>query len=183
MELGQAIYDRRATRAYTSEPVDKAVLEALVDAAIQAPSANNLQPWAFCVVRDAALLDHISNEAKALIERGASLHPHMVEMLGKPNFQIFYQAPALILICAADDSEWSHVDCTLAAQNLMLAAHGKGLGSCWIGMAQSWLESDEGMAALNLPAHWTPVAPIIIGHPSGTTPATPRNTPELHWCG
>ena len=186
MELKQAIYGRRATRAYTPEPVDQAVLEALIDAAIQAPSAINRQPWGFCVVRDAVLLERISHEAKALMLRsspaGLAAH-HFEEMLGNPAFQIFYHAPALILICAVEDSAWSHVDCTLAAQNLMLAAHGKGLGSCWIGFAQSWLETAEGRAALDLPANWTSVAPIIVGHPQGIAPAPPRKKPELRWCG
>lgn len=185
MELEQAIYGRRATRAYSAEPVERAVLEALIGAAIQAPSAINRQPWAFCVVRNAALLQRISDEAKALMLRsspaGLASH-HFEELLGNQNFQIFYHAPALILICAVEDSAWSHVDCTLAAQNLMLAAYGKGLGSCWIGFAQSWLVTSEGRAALDLPPNWTPVAPIIVGHPSGIAPAPPRNKPALRWC-
>jgi nitroreductase len=186
MELDQAIYGRRATREYTSEPVEKAQIKALIDAAIQAPSAINLQPWAFCIVRDAALLERISREAKALVLKNSPALPpshHMAEMLGNADFQIFYHAPALIVICAVEQSAWSQIDCTLAAQNLMLAAHGKGLGSCWIGFAQAWLETPEGRAALELPANWTPVAPIIIGHPSGTTAAPPRKKPELRWCG
>ena len=184
MELKQAIYGRRATRAYTKEPVDQAELEALIDAAIQAPSAINLQPWAFYIVRDAALLERISHEAKALMLRSSSsIHPshHFEEMLSNPDFQIFYHAPALILICAVGKDSWSTIDCTLAAQNLMLAAHGSGLGTCWIGFAQAWLESGEARAALDLPANWTPVAPIIVGHPCGATPGPSRNKPALRW--
>lgn len=186
MELEQAIYGRRATRAYTSEPVDQPMLKALIDAAIQAPSAINRQPWAFCIVRDQALLERISQEAKVLMLRsspaGLASH-HFEKMLGDQSFHIFYHAPALILICTVEESAWSRIDCTLAAQNLMLAAHGKGLGSCWIGFAQAWLETDEGRATLDLPSNWTPVAPIIVGHPSDSTPAPPRNNPELRWCG
>jgi nitroreductase len=180
----QAIYRRRATRAYTAKPVEKAELELLVNAAIQAPNAINLQPWAFCIVRNAALLDRISHGAKALMLQSpppiAAAH-QFEEMLGKPDFQIFYHAPALILICAVGDDIWSYIDCTLAAQNLMLAAQGRGLGSCWIGFAQAWLETKEGRAALELPTTWRPVAPIIVGHPSGASVAPPRNIPELRW--
>ena len=184
MELKQAIYGRRATRAYTQEPVDQATLEALIDAAIQAPNAINLQPWAFCIVRDATLLERISREAKALMMQSSSAIPpshHFAEMLGNPDFQIFYHAPALILICAVGEDSWSHIDCTLAAQNLMLAAYGRGLGTCWIGFAQAWLETDEARAALDLPANWHPVAPIIVGHPGEATSAPPRNKPVLRW--
>ena len=184
MDLKQAIYGRRATRAYTPEPVDQAELEALIDAAIQAPSAINLQPWAFCIVRNAALLTRISHEAKALMLKSsppATPSPHFADMVANPDFQIFYHAPALVLICAVGQDAWSPTDCTLAAQNLMLAAHGRGLGSCWIGFAQAWLETAEGRAALDLPATWQPVAPIIVGHPGAATPAPPRNKPQLRW--
>ena len=184
MELKQAIYGRRATRSYTPEAVDQAQLEALIDAAIQAPSAMNQQAWGFCILRDPALLDRLSREAKALMLKNSPVPSlHLAETLGDPDYQIFYHAPALILICAVGGDAWSRIDGTLAAQNLMLAAHDAGLGSCWIGFAQAWLESDEGRAALDLPADWQPVAPIILGHPAGTTPAPPRNKPELRWIG
>lgn len=186
MELEQAIYGRRATREYTPEPVDKTLLEHLIDTAVHAPNAINNQPWAFCVVRDPAMLERISREAKALALQGSPPLPpshHFAEMLGNPDFDIFYHAPVLVLICAVGADAWSLIDCTLAAQNLMLAAHGKGLGSCWIGFAQSWLETREGRAALDLPANWKPVAPIILGHPRNLTPATPRDKPELRWIG
>lgn len=184
MDLEQAIYGRRATRAYTHEAIDPAVLEAMIDAAIQAPSAMDGQPWGFCILRNSALLDRISDEAKALMLRnpspGLALH-RFEEMLENPDFHIFYHAPVLILICSTKDSPWSQIDCILAAQNLMLAAYGKGLGTCWIGFAQSWLETDEGRAALGLSPTWRPVAPIIVGHPSGGEPAPPRQKPELLW--
>lgn len=57
MEVIEAIYGRRATRAFTAEPVDKSLLEFLIEAAIQAPSAVNGQPWDFTVVRNKPLLD------------------------------------------------------------------------------------------------------------------------------
>lgn len=184
MDLEQAIYGRRATRAYTDEVIDPPLLEAVIDAAIQAPSAMDGQPWGFCILRNPALLDRISDEAKALMLRnpspGLALH-RFEEMLRNPDFHIFYHAPVLILICATKDSPWSQIDCTLAAQNLMLSAYGKGLGSCWIGFAQSWLETDEGRAALGLPSGWRPVAPIIVGHPGGVDPVPPREKPEVLW--
>jgi len=64
MDLKQAIYGRRAVRDYTTEPLDEETIRHLIEAAIQAPSAVNQQPWSFCVVRDKALLARISHEAK-----------------------------------------------------------------------------------------------------------------------
>ena len=53
----------------------------------------------------------------------------------------------------------------LAAENLMLAAYAAGLGTCWIGVAQGFLNALDGKAMLGLPAAWVPVAPVIVGHP------------------
>lgn len=130
--------------------MDRAELEALIDAVIEAPSAINLQPWAFCIIRDTNLLERLWIKAKALMQRSplaVTPDPHFAEMLDDPDFQIFHNAPALILICAVGEESWSHIDCTLAAQNLMLLAHGTGLGTCWIGSSQAWLETDEGRNA------------------------------------
>ena len=81
-------------------------------------------------------------------------------MLSDPEFNIFYHAPALIVITAAQPTDWAVEDCALAAENLMLAAHAAGLGSCWIGFAQHWLGTPEGKTALGLPPSYSPIAPI-----------------------
>jgi nitroreductase len=71
----------------------------------------------------------------------------------------------------------------LAAENLMLAAFADGLGTCWIGYAQGYLNTTEGKDALGLPAAWVPVAPIIVGHPKEVPAAVARKEPEVRWVG
>lgn len=186
MELKEAIYTRRAVRDFTTEPVDKETLRGLIDAAIQAPSAVNQQPWSFCIVRDNAVLAQISREAKAHMVRtspvGLVSH-HFDQLLNDPNFDIFYHAPALIVISTVSAIPWAVEDCSLAAENLMLAARAEGLGTCWIGFAQAWLGTPEGKALLQLPATYMPIAPIIVGHPKSIPPSVPRQEPEIHWLG
>lgn len=183
MDLTEAIYGRRATRAFTPEPVTQPVLEQLVEAAIQAPSAVNEQPWHFAVVRNAPLLDRIAVAAKAhMLEatESGSFPRRLHEHLENPGFHVFYHAPALIVI-SARAGDWAAENAALAAQNLMLAAHALGLGSCWIGFAQRWLETPEGRRALDLSDDVVPVAPIIVGHPAEVPPPVPRNPPRLRW--
>jgi nitroreductase len=183
MELLKAINERRSVREYTDEPVSDAVLRELIDAAIQAPSAINQQPWCFVVVKDRALLSHISDRAKAYLLKvslGAPAHPFR-DMLNDPKFDIFYHAPALVVIVAAQPTDWAVEDCALAAENLMLAAHGEGLGTCWIGFAQHWLGTAEGKAALGLPLTYIPIAPIVVGHPRRKPAPVPRRTPNIRW--
>jgi len=186
MDLQQAIRSRRAVRAFTPEPVDRALLLRLVDAAIQAPSAVNEQPWSFTVIQDRAVLARISTESKAHM---LASPPHglsteqFAQRLRDPEFDIFYHAPALIVISSVAADQWAVENCTLAAENLMLAACAEGLGSCWIGFAQRWLATAAGKAVLGVPPAYLPVAPIIVGHPRGAAPPVPRKPPEIRWIG
>lgn len=186
MDFHDVIYTRRAVREYTTEAVDDETIRRLIDAAIQAPSAVNEQPWSFAVVRDKSVLARISRESKACLLRkpptSTPFHP-LHQMLSDPDFDIFYQAPALIVISSVSDNPWAVENCSLAAQNLMLAAHAAGLGSCWIGFAQAWLETPEGKAAIQVPLSYVPVAPIIIGHPKSPAPPVQRRKPQIHWIG
>jgi nitroreductase len=75
------------------------------------------------------------------------------------------------------------IDCALAAENLMLAAHAAGLGTSWRGFAQSWLTTSQGKKALDLPATYLPAAPIIAGHPQVLPPPVPPKAPEVRWIG
>lgn len=183
MELLEAIYQRRAVRSFKRMSVAEDMLQELVDAGIQAPSAVNAQPWHFTIVRSAAVLDKISVSAKQhmLSTLGStSTMSGFREHLASPDFHIFYHAPVLIVI-SARDRDWAAEDASLAAQNLMLAAHDQGLGTCWIGFAQRWLAAEEGRRLINLPPDCIPIAPIIVGHPDGVTPPVPRKAPVIRW--
>ncbi|MGO8842357.1 MAG: nitroreductase family protein [Methyloceanibacter sp.] len=186
MDVTDAMYGRRAVRDYTSDPVDESVLRQLIKAAVQAPSAVNRQPWTFTVVRDQVLLSQISEKSKfyllsSSLEQGAM--DRYRELLADPNFQIFYHAPVLIVISAKEPSLWAVEDCSVAAQNLMLAAYAAGLGTCWIGFAKHWLGTPEGKAALKLGPECVVVAPIIVGHPKIAAAPVPRKEPDVQWVG
>lgn len=183
MELNDAINGRRAVRDYTSAAVEESEIRNLIDAATWAPSAVNQQPWRFTVVRDTKTLSRISDEAKAHILRKPPTglaSPHFQSLLDNPAFNIFYNAPVLIVISAAA-GPWVVEDCALAAENLMLSAHAAGLGTCWIGFAQAWLGTPEGKALLMLPEKEVPIAPIIVGHPKSASAAVPRHAAQIRW--
>jgi len=186
MDLDEAISGRRSVRDYTNNVPSEQTIRRLIDAAVRAPSAVNQQPWTFTVIRDQKLLEQVSHEAKShmLANMPADTHTdHFRTVLGAPEFHIFYQAPVLILIAAPAQDRWIVEDCAMAAENLMLAAFGAGLGSCWIGFAQSYLNTAEGKELLGLPAICLPVAPIIVGYPKSPTPSVPRKDPEIRWIG
>jgi nitroreductase len=187
MDVFEAIRNRRAVRSYTAEPIEQNTIERLIALAVRAPSARNLQPWAFAVVRGRDRLKPLSERAKAhLLETlsDGALAAAYRDRLADPAFDLFYGASHLVLISATSDEDGASEDCALAAQNLMLAAHALELGTCWIGFARRWLNQPEAKAALGLPPHYRPVAPIIIGHPGPIDePPHPRKEPEILWIG
>ena len=182
MQALDAIYNRRAVRAYTPMPVGQPTIQRIIQAAIQAPSAVDGQPWSFAVVRDRERLATIARQARNhLIETIADDSPmaHLKKFVADPGFDMFYGAPVLIVICATSAESGAAEDCALAAENLMLAARALDLGSCWIGLARPWLNQPACKAELGIKPHYAPIAPIIVGHPVAWPEA-----PELKrgWC-
>jgi nitroreductase len=169
IEVFNAIYERRAVRRYKAEPVPRSLLEELVDAAIQAPSAMNVQPWAFVVITGAARLEAYSEPAKK----------YVAEAVDAAN--IFHGAPALIVICATSPSAPAAQDCCLAAQNLMLAAFASGLGTCPIGLARPWLSLAATKMEIGIPLSWMPVFPIVVGFPGEQPENHGRRAPQIVW--
>lgn len=182
MDLTDAIYTRRAVRHYTEAPVPTTAIEHILKAALQAPSAINQQPWAFGIVRGREQLQRMSVRAKdymlASLPRDLALH-HMADELSRPEFNVFHDAGTLIVVYAKPARFHPIEDCCLAAQNLMLAAHGLGLGTCPIGLVRPWLDLPEIKNELGVPIRYLAVMPIIIGWPVGPTPPTPRREPEI----
>jgi nitroreductase len=185
MDINAAIFGRRSVREYTAQSIDAQAIQPLINAAVHAPNAVNQQPWAFTVVRDRSVLARVSDNAKRhmLATMPARYSDYFRPRLTDPDFDMFYRAPVLIVISATEQGPWIVEDCALAAQNLMLAAYAAGLGTCWIGFAQGFLNTPEGKKALDLPSAWVTVAPIIVGYPKAAPAAKPRNEPMVKWIG
>jgi nitroreductase len=148
MELFEALRTRRSVRVYEERPVPRELVEQVLDAARWAPSGANLQPWKFIVVTDPEKRKRIGAGAKFYF-----IKSHHVS-----------EAPVLI-VCLADvkKSRWAPVDVSMASQNLMLAAHALGLGTCFIGVFDEDVVRNEcaipdryrimGLITLGYPAH------------------------------
>ena len=186
-----AIYMRRSVRTYTGQPLDNVTVRALLDAAVQAPTAMHEEPCAFVVVQSAAALKRCSDRAKAMWAKDAERHRdlHLVagttsrsafeERLASPDFSIFYDAGTLIVICGKPLGPFVTADCWLAAENLMLAAFAMGLGTCCIGLALPMLNAPDIKAELGIPAEVTAVAAIVVGVPRGEAVSVARKDPEI----
>ena len=182
-----AIRQRRAVRNYAQESPGDDCICGLLEAAVLAPTAMHLEPWAFVVIQDRALLKRYSDRAKAMLldeqRQGddARVSSHL-GMLRDPAYNIFYDGGTLVVICRKSNSPFADADCWLAAENLMLAAVGGGLGTCCIGFALPVLNAPDVKRELGIPEEGAAVAPILLGRARGTIAAVPRRPPEiLRW--
>lgn len=157
----EAIRGRRSIRAFKSQDVPQKVVMELVDAARWAPSAGNIQPWEFIIVRKPEI-------KKGLVE--AALGQAFIE-----------EAPVVIVVCANENRSSQRYggrgrtlyclqDTAAAIQNIHLFAHSLRLGSCWIGA----FKEEEAREVLKLPEGVRPIAIIPVGYPAEIPPARTR---------
>jgi len=184
MTVLDAIEKRRSVRAYGTESLDRAAIDALLHAAVRAPTAMHAEPWAFLVIQDRDTLRRLSDRAKPLfvdeakranLDRGG----HALHIFERPDFNVFYDAGTLIVIGAESHTPFAAADCWLAAENLMLAACAMGLGSCVIGSAVAALNLAEVKRELGIPEAYSAIAPIVVGVPAQDAPATGRRPPRI----
>ena len=161
MEVLEAIKGRRSIRAFTNQGVSEEDVRILIDAARNAPSAGNIQPWDFIIVR--------KPEAKSKLAL-AALNQTFIE-----------EAPVVIVVCADETASESGYgsrgktlfciqDTAAATQNILITAHSRGLGTCWIGA----FREEEAKDALDIPDGVRPVAIIPVGHVTINPPKRPR---------
>ena len=156
-----AISERRSIRQYKPEQISEEQLQALLQAAVESPSARNLQPWHFTVVQDTAVLAEVNAEATAILEREGD---------------IFYAAPNAIFISAERESNWGKLDSGIAVQNIALAAQSMGLGTVILGLPAAAFNGPRGdyfAKLLKFPATHEFAIAIAVGYPNCTKEAPP----------
>jgi nitroreductase len=186
METIDAILRRRAVREYTDAPIERATIEGLIGVAILAPSAMNLQPWAFAALLNRERIGGYASRIKDWLLGNfgqTSFDPSLRKLIEDEGYSVFHHAPAVVLVLAKSPQAQACEDCCLAAENLMLAARDQGLGTCWIGLARPWLNLPSTKQELGLPVTCEVVAPIVLGHPKAWPESHGRNPAEIRWLG
>jgi nitroreductase len=135
------IKTRRSVRDYKEDPVSDQDIKFLIDCARYAPSGMNMQPWSFLVIQNKEVINKLSeNGKKAMIPLAEQIVNNPNKASGfisflKTDANLFHNASLLVIILGNKQSVTADWDCAMAAQNMMLAAHSRGIGSCWIGLA------------------------------------------------
>jgi nitroreductase len=140
-EVLEAIGKRYSARAYKDAPLTEAQREALINAALAAPSAWNKQPYQVIGVGDRELLRQIDAD---VLEALAAAEPAAAERVAGRGGKVMYDAPFVIFVPVADASHTSLVDVGIAAQNICLAAHSLGLGSVIMAMPLALFSGEKG---------------------------------------
>jgi len=187
MDVMDAIHTRRSTKAFDPAPIEKALLEKVLDAAQWAPSAMNLQPVRYWVVTDGELVRELEQRVYQFGLRIKKLFP-IVKLLVKDfrgaagkrtlttiRADAFHDAPVVVLSGARrGESSQAAKDSALAAMNLQLAAHAVGLGSCYIGWLKTVNRMPDMKKKLGIPADVEIFDGVVLGKPSGERKAPPR---------
>jgi nitroreductase len=196
--LVRLLSSRRSCRSFTDEPVEKAVLEDLARIGTMAPSGTNSQRWSFTIVPDRqALLDYgqligrfyerlnrlAANPAARLFSRlfmqdklghyyrhyHAQVKDALRQFKEAGRDKLFHGATAAILIGTEPGASCPREDALLAAQNIALAAHTMGIGTCLIGFAVEAMRRDRSIQrSLGIPGTEDIHAVIALGKPAVT---------------
>lgn len=177
MNFDELLLNRRSIRKFSAEPIPTARILDLIQAATFAPSAGNEQPWRFVTVTDQGMLKRISDESKNNILARIQSNPddyaqRYQKLLENDAFNVFYNAPCLVLILGDAGRKNIQLDCALAASYLMMAAADQGYGTCWVNLGAEIRDPDL-KNELGIPENAAIVAPIILGVPE-TIPSPPR---------
>ncbi len=193
--LVQLMASRRSCRNYTDQGVERTLLEDMVKIGTQAPSGTNSQKWTFTILPNRAAVDAFGQRIGAFFKKLNQLAENRLvckalKLIGKPaldNYyrdyyqsvaealqewelygrdRLFHGAPAVIVVATQPGASCPTEDALLATQNMLLAAHSMGLGTCLIGFAVEAMNKDAGIQQfLKIPAEETICSVIAIGYP------------------
>jgi nitroreductase len=147
LDVFEAVKTRRSIRSYLDTPVEEDKLFRVLEAGRLSPSAMNLQPLDFVIVKDDAVKENLSKS-----------YP-------RPWFRY---APVIIVVCATPKKAWRRrdgeefwkIDAAIAMQSMVLAATAEGLGTCWVGA----FDEKAAKVALGIPADIRVVAMTPLGY-------------------
>lgn len=165
MDIQEALLNRRSIRKYKNQKISKEDLNAILKAAMYAPSAMNLQAWQFIVIDDKQIL---AETIKSI-----------------PYAEMLRQSAAAIIVCGDSSVEknesWLLQNCSAVIQNILLSAYGLGIGSCWIAIHGMDDVYRNIKTQFKLPENIVPVSLISLGYPNETVTVEERfNQDKIH---
>ena len=129
-EVLETIKTRRSVRAYTAQAPETDDLVTILEAAKYAPNGMHLESWHFTAIQNAEKLEELNSRIKGAFAK--SDDKHLQERGHNKAYCCYYHAPVLVIVSNKPTQWWAGMDCACAIENMFLAAHSLGIGSCWI---------------------------------------------------
>jgi len=183
MDFSELLGKRRSVRNYEDRPVPLEIIEEIINDAVKAPNAGNMQLWRFVIVNNKDYMKKLSDANKKAMLADVEQNPNSpwkgyAPVLQKAEHNVFHNAPAVVYVVGTAKSQTITADCSLLAAYFMLSAASKGLGTCWV--AQGGEIKDPAIREeLGIPENYTIVAPIILGYPKSVPDMPPRKDPKI----
>ncbi len=178
----KVINNRRSVRKYQTRPIGEAELRAIVETAIYAPSAMNQQKWHFTVIQNQAMLVKMNNVVREnLLNSGVEF---LAERAKNPDFNVFHNAPAIIIVTADEQARFTEIECGAAAENIALAAESLNIGSCFVGMSEFLFASEnagEIRKELGIPEGYRHIITVTLGYKDIKPPVPPKNKDAINY--
>jgi len=183
MKYPELLRNRRSIRNFEDREVDIDVIKEIIKESTLAPSASNGQPWRFIIINNREVIRRISDESKKNLLADMKDVPDAPSknyegVLKTENFNVFYNAPCLVIIAGERGRRHLAFDIALCASYMMLGAAARGLGTCWVAMGAA-IRSSDLRDEIGLADNLEAIAPIIIGYPKMIPTAPPRNEPAI----
>ncbi|HRS76350.1 MAG TPA: nitroreductase family protein [Spirochaetota bacterium] len=183
MDYGELLEKRRSVRAFMEKGVPTDLLREIIKESTLAPNSGNNQVWRFVIVNNREMMKRISDESKknlvARIDENPEDYAKRYEnILRNESYNVFYNAPALVLLLGPRDYKNLLVDCALCASYFMNGAAARGLGTCWVNLG-AVIQDPALLEELGITPDLAIVAPIIIGYPRSIPPAPKREEPVI----
>ena len=191
--LYRIIQERRSIRRFDGSAIPPETLQRVLEAATTAPSAHNRQPWRFVIItalEDKRSLANVLGEELREDRLTDGDDPGQIEKDVTQSIERIAGAPVVVIACLSMEAMDVYPDerrktaeyimavqgVSMAAQNLLLAAHAEGLGACWL--CAPLFTKDEVREELSLPDGWDPQGLIILGYPAEAGKERPRRPME-----
>ncbi len=191
--LYRIIQGRRSIRRFDRSPIPSEVLQRVLEAATMAPSAHNRQPWRFVILttmEDKLCLANVLGELLGEDRLADGDDPGQIERDVAQSIERITSAPVVVITCLSmedmdvypegrrNSAEYAMAvqSVSMAAQNLLLAAHAEGLGACWL--CAPLFAQDLVQEELSLPEGWEPQGLIVLGYPAEAGKERPRRPME-----
>jgi len=183
MDFQELLKKRRSIRDFRNEEIPLPVVQDILRDTCLAPTAGNGQPCRFILVRDRDLMKRLSDDSKNSLLADLAGHPDSPlkkyeTLLKDEAFNVFYNAPCLVIIIGPRGIHSLEVDCALTAAYFMFSAVSRGLGTCWIALG-AHIRHRGLLAEIGMPENCRIVAPIILGYPADIPEASERHVPDI----